>query len=85
MIAPGLDDRFYAELDARLGPSDERLLAQYPGGIGRRQLVHTAYVAALAYTADTAAAWGAEAPVLAPRTAYSRWRCQNRGGFGPAL
>jgi HpcH/HpaI aldolase/citrate lyase family len=61
VTSPGLDDRFYAELDARLGPSDERLLAQYPGGTGRRQPVHTVYLPAPGYTAGTAAAWGAQA------------------------
>ena len=61
MSSAGLDDRFYADLDARLGPSDERLLAQYPGESGRRQPVHTVYVPADRYAADTATVWGAEA------------------------
>jgi citrate lyase beta subunit len=61
MSPAGLDDRFYAELDARLGPSDERLRAQYPGDTGRRQPVHTVYVPANRYSAYTAPAWGAEA------------------------
>ena len=60
MSSAGLDDRFYADLDARLGPSDERLLAQYPGESGRRQPVHTVYVPADRYAADTATVWGVE-------------------------
>ena len=64
MAPAGLDERFYAELDARLGPSDERYRAQYPGEPGTRQPVHTVYVPAHRYAAGTAAAWGAEAAAM---------------------
>ena len=64
MSPAGLDDDFYAELDRRLGPSDERLVAQYPGEPGTRQPVHTVYVPAQSYDAGTARSWGDEAAAM---------------------
>ena len=47
-----------AELDRRLAPVDEALRRRYPGGPTGRQPVHTVYVPADQFTADTAARWG---------------------------
>ncbi|MFJ6986691.1 MULTISPECIES: DUF6986 family protein [unclassified Streptomyces] len=43
---------------ASLAPVDAALARQYPGDPGTRQPVHTVYVPADAYTADTVRAWG---------------------------
>ena len=64
MAPAGLDEQFYADLDARLGPSDERYRTEYPGEPGTRQPVHTVYVPAHTYAADTVAAWGAQAATM---------------------
>jgi HpcH/HpaI aldolase/citrate lyase family len=53
-----LDDRFLTEVDRRLAAADAALAARYPGDPGTRQPVHTVYVPADAYAADTVAAWG---------------------------
>jgi hypothetical protein len=41
-----LDERLYAELDARLAPTDAWLARHYPGEPRSRQPVHTVYVPA---------------------------------------
>ncbi|MGW2214201.1 DUF6986 family protein [Nonomuraea sp. NPDC001684] len=50
-----------AELDVRLAAADERLRTAYPGEPATRQPVHTVYVPADRYTADTVPAWGRRA------------------------
>ncbi|MEU7042109.1 aldolase [Streptomyces varsoviensis] len=49
------------ELDASLAAVDADLARRYPGDPGTRQPVHTVYVPADAYTADTARTWGERA------------------------
>ncbi|MCX6497548.1 MAG: aldolase [Arthrobacter sp.] len=48
-------------IDAQLAETDHRLVHDYPGDDGTRQPVHTVYLAADRFTADTAARWGAQA------------------------
>lgn len=49
---------------ATLAPVDEELARRYPGDPGTRQPVHTVYVPADAFGADTVAEWGARARAL---------------------
>ncbi|MGH8775732.1 MAG: DUF6986 family protein [Jiangellaceae bacterium] len=53
-----------AELDAWLGSWDAELAARYPGDPGTRQPVHTVYVPADRFHADTVGEWGAQAGQL---------------------
>ncbi len=46
------------ELDQRLAAADAALLAQYPGDRGGRQPIHTVYVPADRFDAQTASDWG---------------------------
>ncbi|GAA1991911.1 DUF6986 family protein [Kitasatospora viridis] len=48
-------------VDALLGPVDADLARRYPGDPGTRQPVHTVYVPADAFAADTVADWGRQA------------------------
>lgn len=57
-------DGLLAELDARLGSWDAELAARYPGDPGTRQPVHTVYVPADRFHADTVEGWGAQARQL---------------------
>lgn len=59
-----LDAEALARVDARLAATDEHLESSYPGEDGRRQPVHTVYVAADRYTADLPERWGSEADRL---------------------
>src|SRR5215218_4466342 len=62
MIDPDeLVARLTTELDERLAEADAALAARYPGERAGRQQVHTAYVPADQYVADTAQQWGREA------------------------
>ena len=56
--ADPLDGEFLAELDQRLIAADRDLAELYPGDSGTRQPVHTVYVPADRFGADTAADWG---------------------------
>lgn len=49
------------ELDRLLAPVDADLLRRYPGPAAGRAPIHTAYVPADRFAADTAAAWGRQA------------------------
>ena len=49
------------DLDTRLAPADRELADQYPGDRGVRQPVHTVYVPADRYDAETVSAWGRQA------------------------
>ncbi len=51
-------------LDARLAAADEELRSRYPGDPGTRQPVHTVYVPADRFSADTHRRWGAAAVQL---------------------
>ncbi|GGV37889.1 aldolase [Kitasatospora herbaricolor] len=50
-----------AAVDALLGPVDAELARRYPGDSGTRQPVHTVYVPADAFAADTVSSWGRQA------------------------
>ncbi|MFI9276139.1 DUF6986 family protein [Kitasatospora sp. NPDC052896] len=50
-----------AGVEALLGPVDAELVRRYPGDSGSRQPVHTVYVPADAFAADTVAEWGRRA------------------------
>jgi len=52
-----LPDSVYADLDRRLGPTDERLRQLYPGEPAGRQPVHTVYVPADRFHAGVVAQW----------------------------
>ena len=56
--------RLTAELDERLAEADAALASRYPGERAGRQPVHTAYVPADQYAADTGRRWGEEALAL---------------------
>ena len=56
--------RLTDELDERLADADAALATRYPGERAGRQPVHTAYVPADRYGADTAQRWGQEALAL---------------------
>ncbi len=65
MIDPDeLAARLTDELDERLAEADAALVSRYPGERAGRQPVHTAYVPADRYGADTARRWGQEALAL---------------------
>jgi citrate lyase beta subunit len=52
------------ELDARLAAADQRLRASYPGEAAGRQPVHTVYVPADRYDADTVPGFGRQAKAV---------------------
>ncbi|NUS00521.1 MAG: aldolase, partial [Kribbellaceae bacterium] len=54
-------DDLVTELDRRLAAADAALTADYRGDRGVRQPVHTVYVPADCYAANTVADWGAQA------------------------
>ena len=64
-----LPEEIYAELDRRLTPVDALRLTRYPGEWPARQPVHTCYVPADRYSADTIAEWGAAAQLVLAATA----------------
>ena len=59
-MPPGLD-RLIAALDEDLAEIDTAYAATYPGNDGARQPVHTVYLPADRYDADTVPNWGAQA------------------------
>ena len=62
-----LADALVAELDERLAPADADLARRYPGEPATRQPVHTVYIPADRFGADTVRRWGAEALALLDR------------------
>jgi citrate lyase beta subunit len=50
-----------AAVDTLLGPVDAELARRYPGDSGTRQPVHTVYVPADVFAADTVRSWGRQA------------------------
>lgn len=50
-----------AHLDARLAAADQQLASQFPGSAGRRQPVHTVYVAGHLFHAGLPREWGDQA------------------------
>ncbi len=60
-VATSLGQDVHDEVGASLAEVDADLARRYPGDPGTRQPVHTVYVPADAYTADTVRTWGARA------------------------
>ena len=60
-VATSLAGTVGEEISASLAPVDAELARRYPGDPGTRQPVHTVYVPADAFTADTIRAWGDQA------------------------
>ena len=85
MASAALGPDFYTELDRRLGPSDARLLAEYPGEPGTRQPVHTVYVPADQYDAGTPRAWGQQAAEMLDRYAPDPDALAELVGIPPSL
>jgi hypothetical protein len=56
-----LTGSFADDADRRLAGTDRLLTSKYPGDDGTRQPVHTVYLPADRFTADTVTAWGDEA------------------------
>ncbi|WP_322938575.1 DUF6986 family protein [Nocardioides bizhenqiangii] len=54
-------DALLRDLDARLATADHELASRYPGDRGVRQPVHTVYVPADRFGAETVPAWGRQA------------------------
>ena len=54
----GLDASFLANVDRRLAAAEQQLATRYPGDPGNRQPVHTVYVPADRFHAETVAEWG---------------------------
>ncbi len=72
------------ELDARLAQADQRLARDYPGEAAGRQPVHTVYVPADRYAADTLARWRLEATAVLDRHAPTAEALPEAFGIGPA-
>ncbi|MER7564740.1 aldolase [Streptomyces sp. NPDC097941] len=60
-VATSLAGAVSEEISASLAPVDAELERRYPGDPGTRQPVHTVYVPADAFTADTVRSWGDKA------------------------
>lgn len=56
-----LDDAVLADVDRRLSAADAQLATRYPGDDGRRQPVHTVYIAGNRYSATMPADWASTA------------------------
>jgi citrate lyase beta subunit len=72
------------ELDARLAQADQRLASGYPGEIAGRQPVHTVYVPADRYAADTLERWRLEATAVLDRHAATAGELPEAFGIGAA-
>ncbi|KUO07833.1 DUF6986 family protein [Streptomyces sp. DSM 15324] len=57
-VATSLTGAVSDEISASLAPVDAELARRYPGDPGTRQPVHTVYVPADTFTADTVRSWG---------------------------
>jgi citrate lyase beta subunit len=80
-VLSGLAD----ELDVRLARADADLAARYPGERGVRQPVHTVYVPADRYAADTPARWGEQALALLDALAPTPEALAEATGTDPGL
>lgn len=72
-------DELIRDLDARLALADQELAVRYPGDRGVRQPVHTVYVPADRYDAETVSAWGRQARAVLEEHGG------GPGGFGDVL
>jgi hypothetical protein len=79
-----LTEDFLAEMDAWLAPADVQA-GLYPGEPSRRQPVHTVYVPAGRYQADTPARWGEQALALLDEHALTPARFAGMAGLGNAF
>ncbi|GAB3126756.1 hypothetical protein GCM10027289_03190 [Tsukamurella serpentis] len=61
MSGRSLSDDALGAIERRLATTDELLARNYPGDDGRRQPVHTVYLPADRFTANTARQWGEQA------------------------
>ena len=82
---PRLSDDLADVLDARLAAADEELRSRYPGDPGTRQPVHTVYVPADRFSADTHRRWGAAAVELLDRHAPTPEALAAASGMPVAL
>ncbi len=57
-------DKLIRDLDTRLAAADQDLASRFPGDRGARQPVHTVYVPADRYDAETVPAWGRQAQAV---------------------
>jgi citrate lyase beta subunit len=74
-----LPDSFLASTDEALADTDAFLARAYPGEDGRRQPVHTVYVAADRYTPGLPVQWGTEALELVERHGGMAALCADLG------
>jgi citrate lyase beta subunit len=72
-------------LDERLSTADAELASRYPGDPGTRQPVHTVYVPADRFRADTAQQWGAQAVQLLDEHAPTAAALATATGVAPEL
>lgn len=79
-----LTEQFLAELDGWLAPADAQA-ARYRGESGRRQPVHTVYVPADRYRADTPQRWGEQALALLDEYAPAPARFAAITGLAPVF
>ena len=79
-----LDD-LTGELDTLLADSDNALGRQFPGDRGTRQPVHTVYVPADRYAADTVQSWGAQAREVLAQHAGTATELADALEVGPGV
>jgi citrate lyase beta subunit len=82
---PRLDAAFFADLDTRLAPVDAALARTYPGEPGTRQPVHTVYIPADRFAADSARQWGDTALALVDARLPDLAAWAQVTGLSPAL
>jgi hypothetical protein len=75
---------FLAGLDDLLAPADAQI-ALFPGEVSRRQPVHTVYVPANLYRADTPRQWGEQALTLLDEHTPTPARFAGATGLAPAF
>jgi citrate lyase beta subunit len=80
-----LSDGLADLLDERLADADAELASRYPGDAGTRQPVHTVYVPADRFQADTARQWGDEAVRLLDEHAPTAVELASATGVDPDL
>lgn len=78
-------ERLCGELDDLLAADDARLTASYPGDRGERQPVHTVYVPADRFGAQTGGEWGAAAVRVLTEHAPTPAALGEACGLGPQL
>ncbi|MFJ9660135.1 DUF6986 family protein [Streptomyces griseoflavus] len=84
-VVTSLADAVTEEIGASLAPVDAELERRYPGDPGTRQPVHTVYVPADAFAADTPRAWGDRALAALDEHAPDAASLAAALGLDPAL